>query len=155
MQNESIAQIASNLKDTALSLARHEDATEEINALLAMAECLEEIGAERNRPLTLEELDTAIESREAVFFEFKGFRADRFCDVEEDKWGIPFCFGHDESECESECVMVAISQYLYNPLELPRTRYNKTWRPWRSRPTKDESAAAKWDEAQEQVTKTE
>lgn len=93
-------------------------------------------------PMTLEELDAATANEEPVFFEFNGFRVDRFCDVEEDKWGLPFGFGQDDSGC----VMVAISQCLYDPLALPKSRYNKTWRPWRTRPTDEERAAAEWEE---------
>ena len=108
MSNESIARIASNLKETALALARHEDATEEINALLAMAECLEEIGAERNRPLTLDEL------------------------IELSKNGAI-----DENKICTEY------------MEMNGKVYRRFWL---TRPTDSDraSAAAKWDEVQEQ-----
>lgn len=144
--NDTIKSISSKIKETALSLARHEDATEEINALLSMAECLEEIGAERNRPLTLEEaLATRNDFGECVWVELR------------DKVG---CYAQISGQSKSSDMwekatgksidLVRYSVFGNSFLFGEDTKkYGITWRCWLSKPTVSERIAAKWDEAQE------
>lgn len=141
--NEKIKSISERIKQTALSLARHEDATEEINALLAMADCLEEIGAERNRPLTLEELKSMsgcfVDGKgEPVFVEYKNVHVQV-----NNSWGIVIGI----QEKPDAAVWIATTFGTADYLKLRSDTCGIYWRPWRTRPTDSDRAAAKWGEA--------
>lgn len=133
MLNESIAQIASNLKETALSLARHDDATEEINALLSMAERLEEITD--NEQLTLY---GATHSQYGVFVEFR----DGVC-------GYASVSLNPFNDCNKKGLARIIwHEKTYETLVRTDT-FGKGWICWKMKPTDSERAAAKWDEAKD------